>query len=140
MITNPNLATSLAFYGQVLQVPEGSVIFEPGERADGAYVVRSGRVDVLLLNDQGEPVWSWSIAEYGIVDLSAGIGRHPHHVRAVATSHSELVFISTETFNRVIAEDPTLGSQVLELISEELRDIRNKAAMLKARFGRKSTR
>jgi CRP-like cAMP-binding protein len=134
MVANSALASSLAFHGQPLLVPRGSVVFDADEPADGAYIVRSGLVAVLLLNENGDSIWSRTVPEYGIVGLSAAIGRHMHCVRALASVDSELIFIPTATLARVISEQADLGSQVLAVIADELGDLRRKATMLNGRF------
>ena len=134
MVTDSALATALAFHGQAMRVPKSAVIFEAGETADGIYIVRSGRVEVRLLNPHEIPVWSHIVPDSGILGLPAAIGRHAHHIRAVACDNSELIFVDAGTLSDVIRDDPKLGTQVLMLISEELSDLRRKAAMLNGRL------
>lgn len=134
MVTDSALATALAFHGQAMRVPKSAVIFEAGETADGIYIVRSGRVEVQLLNPHEIPVWSRVVSDSGILGLPAAIGRHAHHIRAVASDNSELIFVDAGTLSDVIRDDPKLGTQVLMLISEELSDLRRKAVILNGRL------
>lgn len=134
MITNTNLAKTLAAYGQAMQVPKAEVIFDAGEIADGVYIIKSGQVHVLLPNDRGIPVWSRNVAEGAILGLPSAVGKYSHCVRAIAVESTELVYVSADTLAELIRNTPTLGTQVLALISEELGDLRRKAKMLNVRI------
>lgn len=134
MVTHSRVAAALAFHGQVMRVPKSAVIFEAGERADGVYVVRSGQVTVQLLDANNTPIWSRNVSEGGILGLPSAIGGHPHHIRAMATDNAEMIFVDAGTVAGMIQDDPTLGAQVLMLISEELGDLRRKAIMLNGRL------
>ncbi len=133
MVTpNQHLAVALALHGAVMRVPKGAVIFQCGERADGIYIVRSGGVEVQLLNGIGAAVWSRRVSEYTILGLPSAVGNRPHAVHAVAKEPCELVFVPCDVLRDVIQKNTALGSQLLLLISAELTDIRKKAAMLNA--------
>jgi len=134
MITNLNLAETLAAYGQAMRVPKAEVIFEPGDVADGVYIVRSGQVHILLLDDRGVSVWSRNVAQGAILGLPAAVGKYQHCVQAIAVESTEMVYLSADTLLALIRDTPTLGAQVLAVISEELGDLRKKASMLNVRI------
>jgi CRP/FNR family transcriptional regulator len=134
MVTDSRVAAALALHGQAMRVPKSATVFEAGERADGIYILRSGSVTVQLLNEQQCPVWSRTLTEAGILGLPAAIRQQTHDVRAVASEHSEMIFVTSETLAKLIEIDPELGGRVLVLISEELSGLRRKAAMLNGRF------
>lgn len=48
MITNSELAITLALHSEAMRVPSDAVLFQPGEVAEGVYIVRSGRFASLL--------------------------------------------------------------------------------------------
>jgi CRP-like cAMP-binding protein len=133
MVRNPELATRLALQGQVLNVPKDALLFDCDEAADGAYVVRYGRVQVFLLNENKVPVWGRGLSDFSIIGLPAALGRYPHYFRAVTLEDSELVFVPVQKISELITKNPVVGYQVLSAISEELNDVRRKALMLKAR-------
>src|SRR4051794_26798680 len=121
MVTpNQGLAVALALHGAVMRVPKDAVILQAGEQADGIYIVRSGKVDVQLLNAFGTAVWSRRVSEYAILGLPSAMGNRPLAVHAVANEPCELVFVPCEVVREVIRNDTALGSQLLLLISAEL--------------------
>ncbi len=129
MVTDSTIAIELALHGKALNAPSGAVIFNVGEPAEGVYIVRSGLVDVQLLSSSGLPVWSRCMGENAILGLPAAIGGYPHHIRAVARETSELIFVRRETLTQLVEHDTRIGARVLELISEELRDLRRKVVI-----------
>ncbi len=134
MFTDPKLATTLAFHGQAMRIPKSALIFDAGEKADGVYIVRSGCVNVQLLNHNQTAVWSRNVSDYGILGLPSAVGHHPHHVRALASQNTELIFVDASTLADLIQREPKLGAQVLMSISEELSDLRRKAVMLNSQL------
>ena len=120
MLTDPKLATAMAFHGEAMRVPQSAVIFEGGESADGIYIVRSGSVTIQLLNKEDRLVWSRTVSEAGILGLPAAINHHPHRVRAVASENAEMIFVRANTLNELIQKDPSLGALVVLFISKEL--------------------
>jgi CRP/FNR family transcriptional regulator, cyclic AMP receptor protein len=138
MITNPSLATALALHGKAMRVPAAATIYQPGEQADGVYILRAGQIDLQLIDEHQTPFWSRTMPAYSILGLSAAIGHYDHCVRAVARESSDVVFVPAGELAEVIRTDTSLGSEILMLISTELCDLYNKARMLK--FGLKHHR
>ena len=130
MITNSELAVALALHGQAMALPTGAVIFQPGEAADGVYIVRSGSVAVQLVKTNGLPFWTRNVSEYAILGLPPTIGNHLHCLRAVARENCELVFIPALQIRRLLRTNPVLASWILQTIGDELCDLWKAAAVL----------
>lgn len=130
MITNPDLAVALALYGEAMRIPEGAVIFRPGEASDGIYIVKAGAVCVQLLDGKGCSVWSREVHENAILGLPSAVGGYPHGILAIARHDSDVIFLRSENLADAIERNPVTGSQVVAAISEELSDLRQKIAML----------
>jgi CRP/FNR family transcriptional regulator len=133
MITNPVLASALAIHGKEMRVPVGAIIYEPGEETDGVYVLRSGKVDLQLLDENDKAVWSRTMSDYSILGLHSALGHHPHCVRAVARESSHVVFVSKGELADAILKDTSLGAEVLLALGNELRDLQKKARMFNTR-------
>lgn len=123
MLIHSTLATALSFFGSAMAVPRDAVIFQPGEIADGVYIVRSGRIAVELPDTTGVPLRTEIIAEYGILGLPAAISRLPHCLRAVATDNSELIFLRSEELTKLIRTNAELGMEIVTALSAELHDL-----------------
>jgi CRP-like cAMP-binding protein len=126
MGTNPELATALALHGHAMRVPRGAVIMQPGEEADGLYIVRSGRVKLQLMNHQGLPVWTRTVSEYAMLGLPVALGQRGHCFQAVAAENAEVVYVSTKKLASLVLDRPDLGMQILVAVIEETNDLRRK--------------
>lgn len=129
MVTDPRLAAALTSFGEPMIVPQTAVLFDCSEVADGAYVIVTGEVDVLMLNAQGVPIWSRHVGAGGILGLAAAIGEYVHYVRAIASHHTELSFIAAEKLRKLIRDNSGIGTSVVQAMSEEVIDARRKVAL-----------
>ncbi|MGH8119565.1 MAG: cyclic nucleotide-binding domain-containing protein, partial [Gammaproteobacteria bacterium] len=88
----------------------GSFIYKPGTPADSMYVILSGRVELLKLDDNGNPV---VIANEGpgeyfgeMALLPKGRGKHNHFSRTI--TDCRLIKIPRTIFNNLLHRDATL--------------------------------
>src|ERR1051325_6416608 len=129
MLTNDSLADTLAPLGDAMMIPKAAMLFDVGELCSGVYIIRSGSVDLLLLNAANIPVWSRCVSAGGVLGLPAAVGMKQYSLRAVAHDNAELVFVPATTIQSVIRNDPNVGFQVLKAMSEEVATLRKKVAM-----------
>ena len=94
----------------------GSVVFEQGAAADALYIVLAGAVE--LGSDGGQPeVILRSGAYFGEMSMLLELPR----TRAVrAVEDSELLVLPSESFHRLLAEQPELERHVRERLQERL--------------------
>lgn len=130
MITNAYLAAILAEFGEPLLVPAHVMLFEFGATANGAYIVKSGSVDVVMLNPRGAPVWKRSISDGGILGLPPSIGKFPHYVRAIVSCEAEVVFVPVVEVVMLIQVNAGIGTQLLVAMKEELINVRRQYTTL----------
>src|SRR5690242_9879244 len=135
MITNSVLAAALSAFGDAMLIPEAAVVFDCGEVGDGAYVVVSGTVDVVMLNMEGTPLWSRKVGPDGILGLPAAIGGYEHCLRAVVGDSAELVFVPANKLAKLVRDNLLIGTEVLRVMSEEVSIVRQKIAMFGGRTG-----
>ncbi len=126
----PDFSVALAVYGEPLRVPDGAILFQPGEWPEGIYIVLSGTVSVQLLDYESSPVWTRLASPHAVLGLAAAIGGYPHPLRAIASSDCEVVFVSSDKVRSLITKNSTLGVWALGILAEEETDIRRKVAML----------
>lgn len=131
MITDEALASALAQFGEPILVPKAAMLFDVAEPCTGVYVVQSGAVDLHLLAD-GQPIWSRSVQQHGIIGLPAAVGKQAYSLRAVANDHTQLVFVRADVVRDAIRNDSNIGLQILRVMSDEVNTLRKKFAMFKA--------
>ncbi|MGH9524243.1 MAG: cyclic nucleotide-binding domain-containing protein, partial [Terriglobales bacterium] len=83
----------LAEAGQSMFVPRASVIFTPGDTAEGAYVIMSGRVRLAIAPDNRAPVWSRTLVPGSVFGLAAAINGNTQILSATAEEDSVLIFV-----------------------------------------------
>lgn len=97
-------------------LPEGTVLFHAGDRADHAYVILDGEVEILLL---GEPV---DVAARGsMVGEMALLDASPRSATARARTDVRLVPIDQARFLLMIQQTPYFGVGVMRLMADRLR-------------------
>jgi CRP/FNR family cyclic AMP-dependent transcriptional regulator len=99
----------------------GEVIFRAGDRSDGMYLIRKGRVLVFLDRPGGE--FPLAIASAGgIVGEMALIDKKPRSASARALEQVELTHISNHDFARILQQIPKWFVSLLTSLSIRLRE------------------
>jgi NTE family protein len=90
---------------KVIRVPAGTVVMREGDEADGAYLVRSGRLRVTQAREEGAA----SIGEIGpgqIVGELALLLARPRTATVTAIRDSELMMLPSEDFRGLVERHP----------------------------------
>jgi len=101
-------------WASIVEYRTGSFIYKPGAQADGIYVVLSGRIELLDLDDSGATVVTASEGpgEYfgEVALLPKGKGKHNHCART--TTDCRLIKIPKDIFTSLLSRDPTLIDKI----------------------------
>lgn len=111
----------LAAIAVVRDVENGEIIFTEGEEADGFYVVITGRVKIYKMSMEGKEqiLHIFDPPEpFGEVAVFAGI-QFPAYAQAILKS--SLLFFPREAFIKLISDNPSLGLNMLAVLSIRLR-------------------
>src|SRR5689334_4745456 len=107
--------------------PKNTVIFTQGEPPKGVYVIRKGNVRLTVKAGDSEVLMR--VAQPGsVLGLPGVLSNKPYSLTAVAVQACELGFIKAEELRKLIRENPTIGLQVLQLLSEDVRAARGAIA------------
>ena len=107
--------------------PKNSVLFNQGDEPVGIYVIRKGAVRMTVKAGESEVIMR--VAQPGVVlGLPAVLGNKPYSLSARTTQVTELGFVRSEKLIELIRSNPSLGLQVLQLLSEEVRTARGAIA------------
>ena len=90
------------------QVPEGAVLFRPGETVKGFVIVLRGRIEVYLTGVSGREILLYEVAPgQSCVQSTLGLmGGEDYSGEAVARAPCEIVLVPRETFMRLMDNDP----------------------------------
>lgn len=102
---------------------KGTVLFRLGQPCRGAFLIRSGQVQLSL--DTVSGLYPARTVSSGvIVGLPATFSGEPYSLTAEAKTKCRLEFISRQKLMSLLNQNPESGFQVLRLLSEEIFHIR----------------
>jgi CRP-like cAMP-binding protein len=123
----------LAFGAENIQLPAGRELYREGEKADCAYVVVSGTVE-LFREREGK---SMVLAEMGrstILGELALIADTTRLTSARTATDTMLIRISRSLFRRILEEFPLVAAKLHVRISRDLQALISRIAALGPRF------
>ena len=99
----------------------GEIIFEEGERGDALYIIWSGQVAVVKGNLDAPTILGYR-GPGEIIGEMALLEKQPRSATNVALETSHLLRIAREHFQTWIAENPSVGMNIMSTLSARLRD------------------
>lgn len=106
---------------------KNAVIFTQGDAPVGVYVIRKGSVRLTVKAGDSEIVMR--VAQPGsVLGLPGVLSNKPYSLTARAVQTCEMGFVQAEKLIQLVRENPVLGLQVLQLLSEEVRAARGAMA------------
>jgi CRP-like cAMP-binding protein len=112
---------------QVIATPvlkdKGTVLFRLGQPCRGAFLIRSGQVQ-LSLDTVSNLYPARTVGSGFIVGLPATFSGEPYSLTAEAKSKCRLEFIPRQKLLSLLHRNPEAGFQILRLLSEEIFHIR----------------
>lgn len=114
----------LAKFGELVRdraYPRGSVILFQDDPGDSLYIVRSGRVKVVLIGEDGREVI------LGVLDQGSHFGElaliddQPRSAHVIAMEDSQLLILRREDFRRRVDANPSVAWALLCELSRRLR-------------------
>jgi CRP/FNR family cyclic AMP-dependent transcriptional regulator len=117
-------ATEVARFAELTRersYPRGSVILFEDDPGDSLFIVRLGRVKVVLIGEDGREVILGLLgpgAHFGELSIIDGAPRSAH---VIATEDSQLIVLRREDFRRRVNESPVVAWALLVELSRRLR-------------------
>ena len=107
--------------------PKNSLLFAQGDPPLGIYVIRKGSVRLTVKAGDSEVLMR--VAQPGsVLGLPGVLSNKPYSLTARVVQPCDLGFVCAEKLIQLVRENPTLGLQVLQLLSEEVRAARSAMA------------
>ena len=110
----------LARSGRFEHLAKGEILFFQSDPSESAYIVRNGRISIVLINSDGREM---VINEMHTGDMFGELGiltKKPRSTSAVARSNSELFVIPRPVFLRMVEDEPSLTRLILEMTADRL--------------------
>ncbi len=102
--------------------PKNSVILNEGERSDSIYVIDSGKVKVLMRDEEGKEVILSILKEGDYFGELALIDELPRSASVVAMEPSEMTVLSKADFLQCVANNPGIAMTVMRGLAQRLRE------------------
>ncbi len=121
----PELAAALLPYGSALNHPEGTVLFERGQKARGLFLLQTGSARLSVPGALSRKVGPGSLL--GVPGtLSKGI----YSLSADLLEESQVLFVPSERVTALVADHPEIGFQMVQLLSREIQALRERITEL----------
>jgi CRP-like cAMP-binding protein len=120
----------IASYMQVLQVPEGEVVFAEGEMGDHIYFIVSGELNIYKKTEQDKQLLISKIGKGRVLGEMNIIDRFPRSATVIAQTRTTLLTLSHEHFEQILEDHPRDGISffrgIVRTLSLNLRDASGK--------------
>ncbi|MCL6648292.1 MAG: Crp/Fnr family transcriptional regulator [Chloroflexi bacterium] len=100
---------------------EGEIIFHRDDVGNALYVIRTGRVKIRLLADDGRETVLAILSPGDCFGELALLDGEPRSADAVAMERTETLILGREDFLAALDHNPTLARRILVLLSHKLR-------------------
>jgi CRP/FNR family transcriptional regulator, cyclic AMP receptor protein len=101
--------------------PRGSVILFENDPGDSLFIVRSGRVKVVLIGEDGREVILGVLGIGQHFGELALIDEQPRSAHVIAMEDSSLIVLRREDFRKRVEQSPSVAWQLLSELSRRLR-------------------
>ncbi len=109
----------LAFTSQCLSFDDGEVLFREGDRADCAYVIMSGEVEILA-DTGGTEFIAGTLGKNQLFGELAVLTNSPRSATLRAKGELTALKISDDNFLKLLVENPEVALEVMRTLSEKL--------------------
>jgi CRP-like cAMP-binding protein len=105
----------------------------------GLYIIRSGKVSLLMKTEDGGEVAHVTVGSGSILGLPALVSKERYSLSAMACVHSEVSFVEASAFDELIQDEPSLFPKVLEVLAAEVRSARRVLSGVIGKLGSRSS-
>ncbi len=116
---DPSKLKLLAFTSQCLSFDDGEVLFREGDRADAAYVIMSGEVEIVA-DTGGTQFIAGTLGKNQLFGELAVLTKEPRSATLRAKGELLALRIGEDIFLKLLAENPEVALDVMRQLSEKL--------------------
>src|SRR4051812_24781602 len=127
--------------GQVIELPQGTILGEPGQEVSDVYFPLAGMVSLVVVMRNGKALETATVGREGVISAMAGLGAHIPHVRSVVQVEHSSFRIPAVAFRRIVKMKPKVAHLCIDYNEELLAQARiiaacNSLHQVEARFCR----
>lgn len=98
------------------------IVYYEGDRATGAYLVLSGKIKTLKMNNDGQELITGMHEASDFLGINAILNHEIYTDTATALEDSELCFFPKEQLEELLSLYPEVAGKFLKILTEEIRD------------------
>lgn len=125
---DPGLTAQFRNRSEIINKRRGSLLFRQGDVVTGLYLLNKGKARLQLRATNGQVIFERIVGKDCLIGLPATMLGKPYSVTAELVEDSELSFISGEAFVQLMRANINLALKVVELLSTEVRTMRETIA------------
>jgi len=116
---------------------KGTILFSRGDPVTGLFLIRSGRVSLVL--DGANPAFPpRTLGAGAVVGLPAAVGGSPYSLTAKVVEDAELAFVPCQAVAECLKQNPALCFEVMDILSREISGTRSALKRGSARLAREN--
>ena len=102
-------------------IPPKNMVFKEGDKGDAAYIVKSGKVNVLKRNSSGADSVLVSLGKGAVIGDMAIIDDQPRSASIATIQETTFLILTKDDFRNLLADVPEISFQILKMTTERLR-------------------
>jgi CRP-like cAMP-binding protein len=121
-LTSEPVRSALIKFGTTVAKEAGAVLFEQGKPSTGIYLILNGKVQTCV-RSAGE-LMPRTATVGTILGIPATINGECYSISAIVQEDAELIHVSREQLLRAMRSDSAVALSIVDLLSKEVREIR----------------
>ena len=109
----------LAFASEIVTFEDGDIVFNSGDSADYAYVIREGAVDIITETEKG-PIVTVTLSQNQLIGELGVLNNTPRIATLIANGNLRAMKITAEMFFRILRENTEVALDVIRMLSDKL--------------------
>ncbi len=123
---SPSISSQLQAIGEPVLKKKGTVLLRAGEPGRGAFLIKSGLVEMTLAaNPKLYP--GRRLGAGKVIGLPATFSGAPYSLTAECATNCRLYFIPRQSLLELLRHDPAAGFQIVRILREEIFRMRKSA-------------
>ena len=124
LVVSPITQDKLLALATLISRPKGTVLFRHGDAVLGAFLIRSGKIQ-LALEDVDSAFPPRILGVGSVVGLPATVAGSPYSLTAQVVEDAELAFVPRALLVGYLQSDPQLCFEVMDMLSGEISETRS---------------
>lgn len=129
-VADPKLIRALSERATPVPCETERLLFHQDDPAVGVYILHEGSASLSMISSTGQSLFHAQAMPGSLLGLPGTISNQPYSLTVVAQPGARVSFISHADFTSLMASDPRLAFEILQVLASEVRSARKTPAQL----------